>query len=93
MIIPSNQPNDKHLYILPTPLPHLLPNQCMGLSLVWNEDRSESSTAWSNRNSDMEKFSYQVPEVVGINNFTNKRHNFYNSTVQAILNLDKRGVI
>ena len=29
--------------------------------------------------------SYQVPEMVWTNNSTNENHNFYNSTVQAIL--------
>ena len=27
--------------------------------------------------------SYQVPDIVGINDYTNKNHKFYNSTVQA----------
>ena len=30
------------------------------------------------------KISYQVPAMVGTNASTNEKHNFYNSTVQAI---------
>ena len=30
------------------------------------------------------RYSYQIPDLVGTNSSTNKKHNFYNSTVHAI---------
>ena len=48
--------------------------------------RTEKSSAYPGGTETIvrNRFSYQVPALVGTNDSTNEKHNLYNSTVQAI---------